>query len=170
MIISYYVGYHRGVGVSIGTALALLAWDAVLTGSFLMSLIICPIWFFLSIVKNMNQPSRWKLALVRITIPALTLGLVLSNNAAQSRRAEANAANIIRACEEFHAANDKYPKTLGELVPQYMSSVPRAKYCLLFGDFLYWNFDSQPMLAWYAIPPYGCKIYNFEERRWSYLD
>ena len=70
-------------------------------------------------------------------MPALTLALVLTNNAVQSRIAEANAAKIVKACEEFHAANGKYPKTLGELVPKYLSSVPHAKYCLVFGEFLY---------------------------------
>ena len=165
-----YVGYHRSIRVSIGIALGLLAWDAVLTGSFVLSCIVCPVWFLLSIVKNASQRPGWILALLRIAIPALTLGLVLTNNAIQFAIAEANAARIIRACEEFHTANGEYPKTLDQLVPEYVPCVPRAKYCVWLGGFFYWNVDRQPMLVWHAVPPYGRKIYRFEERRWSYLD
>ena len=166
-IFLHYVWY-RGIRASISIALVLIALDAVFTGSFLMSYIVCPVWFFMSIVKNASQRPGWKLALLRITIPALTLGLVLTNDAVQFRIAEANAAKIIRACEEFHTANGKYPKTLGELVPKYMSSVPHAKYCLVFGEFLY--SDKKPVLMWYAVPPYGRKVYDFEKRSWSYQD
>lgn len=165
-----YVWYHRGVRVSLGIAVALLAWDAVLTGSFVVSFIVCPVWFLLSTLKNAIQRPDWKLALLRATIPALTLGVVLTNDTVQLKLAASGAARIIRACEEFHAGNGRFPSSLDELVPEYMSYVPRAKYCLWFGEFLYWNLDRRPLLAWYAVPPYGRKIYNFDERRWSYLD
>ncbi len=130
-ILVRYVWSHRGIRVSIGTAAVLLAWDAAFSGSFLMSLIFCPIWFLLTILKNAIQRPGWRLALLRIAIPALTLGLVMANNAVQLRIAEANAPRIVAACQEFHAANGRFPKTLDQLVPRYMPSVPRAKYCLV---------------------------------------
>ena len=113
---------HRSLGVSIGGALALLAWDAVLSGSFLTSFMICPIWFLVSVLKNAIQLPGWGLALFRIIVPAVTLGLVLANNAVQLGIAEANATRIIAACEEFHATSGRFPKTLDELVPRYMPS------------------------------------------------
>jgi len=161
---------HRGIRVSIGGALVLLAWDAVLSGSFLLSFMVCPIWFLVSVLKNAIQRPGWRLALLRIAIPVLTLGLVLANNAFQLRIAEANAPRIVAACEDFHAANGKFPKTLDELVPRYMPAVPRAKYCLDYGEFRYWNLDGHPILVWYVVPPFGRKIYDFENRRWNYLD
>ncbi len=130
-ILVRYVWSHRGIRVSIGTAAVLLAWDAAFSGSFLMSLIFCPIWFLASVLKNAIQRPGWRLALLRIAIPALTLGLVMANNAVQLRIAEANAPRIVAACQEFHAANGRFPKTLDQLVPRYMPSVPRAKYCLV---------------------------------------
>jgi hypothetical protein len=149
----------------------LLFWDAVFTGSFLMSLLACPIWFLVSILKNTIQRPGWKLALIRVAIPALTLGLVLANDAVQYRIGNANAPLIIKACEDFHAANGKFPKTLDELVPQYLTSIPRAKYCLAFGEFRYWKLDDErALLEWCVMPPYGWKIYNFDDRRWGYLD
>ncbi len=131
---------HRGIRVSIGSALVLLVWDAGISGSFGLSFLVCPSWFLVSVLKNAIQLPGWRLALLRIAIPALTLGLVLSNDAIQYRIGKANAPQIIAACEEFHTANGEYPKTLDELVPRYMPSIPRAKYCLIFGEFLYMNY------------------------------
>ena len=161
---------RRGVGRSIGGAFVLLAWDAAFTGSFLMSNCVCPIWFVFSILKNAIQRPGWRLAFLRIAIPALTLGLVLANDAVQFRIAKARAARVVTACEEFHVANGKYPRSLDELVPRHMPSIPRAKYCLVFGEFRYWNMDGSPMLVWYVVPPFGRKIYDFENRRWNYID
>jgi hypothetical protein len=162
---------RRGVGKSIVGAFVLLFWDAVLNGSFLMSFLVCPIWFLLSILKNAIQPPGWRLAILRIAIPPLTLGLVLANNAVQLKIAKANAPRVVLACEQFHAANGKFPKTLDELVPRYMPSVPRAKYCLAYGAFHYLNWgDRPPKLIWYTFPILGKNVYDFEKRRWNYID
>ena len=151
-------------------ALVLLGWDVAFSGSFVMSFCVCPIWFLVSILKNAIQRPGWRLALLRIAVPALTLGLVLANDAAQFWIAKANAARVVTACEEFHVANGRYPQSLDELVPRHMPSVPRAKYCLGFGEFRYWYMDGEPMLLWYAVPPFGRKVYDFENRRWNYID
>lgn len=160
---------HRGIGVSISGALVVLTWDAAFTGSFLLSFLACPIWFLVSIVKNAVQRPGWKLALFRVGMPAVTLVLAWANDALQYRIGKENAPRIILACEAFHDANGEYPKTLDELVPRYLQSIPRAKYCLMQGNFLYWNYG-RPMLVWYIDPPFGRKIYDFEEKRWGYLD
>jgi hypothetical protein len=170
MILGRKAWSHRGIKLGICAAIVLLALDAVFSGSFLLSFFVCPIWFLFSILKNVIQRPGWTLALLRIAIPALTLGLVLANNAVQYRIAETNAPQIVRACEEFHVANARFPQTLDELVPRYMQSIPRAKYCLAYGEFLYWNIDGRPILVWYAVPPFGRKIYDFENRRWNYID
>jgi hypothetical protein len=163
---------RRGIKGSIWGAFALLIWDAGLFGSFLTSFLFCPIWFLVSIVKNAIQRPGWTIALIRITIPPLTLALVLANNAVQLRIAEQNAPRVAAACEQFYAANGKFPKTLDELVPRYLPSVPRAKYCygFGFGEFVYMNFHGSPILFWYVIPPHGRRCYDFEHRRWRYLD
>jgi hypothetical protein len=161
---------HRGIGKSIAGAIALLAWDAGIGGTFITSIIICPIWFLVSVLKNAIQLPGWGIALIRIAIPPLTLCLVLANNSFQRKIAEENAPRIIAACEQFHATNGKYPKTLDDLVPQYLSSVPCAKYCLMYGEFMYWNMENHPMLVWHVVPPFGRKIYTFEDRRWGYID
>jgi hypothetical protein len=165
-----YLCCQRGIRVSIGIVCLLLAWDVANTGSFVMSYIFCPIWFLASLLKNAIQHPGWRLALTRIAIPALTLTVVMANDSLQSQIAQANAPKIIAACEEFHAANGRFPKTLDELVPRYLPSVPRAKYCLIYGDFSYWYLDSHPILEWCVIPPYGRRIYDFDRRQWNYID
>ena len=162
---------HRsGIRGSIIGVFILLFWDAAISGSYVMSILVCPIWFIVSILKNAIQRPGWRVALIRIAIPPLTLALVLANDSLQYKIGKANAPRIIAACEQFHSANGRYPKTLNELVPQYLPSIPRAKYCLMLGEFMYWNFDEEPMLVWYVVPPYGRKTYTFNDQRWGYLD
>ena len=164
-----YVWRHGGIRVSMGVMFVLLAWDVVLTGSFCMSYLFCPIWFLVSILKNAIQRPGWWLALVRIAMPPLILAMVLTNDSFQRKNANEKALRIIAACEAFHTAEGRYPKTLDELVPKYLKSIPRAKYCL-DGEFRYWNMEGRPMLMWCVIPPYYRKHFDFSEQRWGYLD
>jgi hypothetical protein len=156
---------------SLWGAIFLLFWDGLLEGTYITSLLVCPVWFLVSLVKNAIQRPGWRVALIRIAAPALTLGIVWENNAIQWNIAEANAQRIVKACDEYHAANGKYPHTLDELVPRYLDAVPRAKYCLDHGEFWYWNFsEDNAHLVWWKVPPFGRKIYSFKEHRWGYLD
>ena len=160
----------RSLVMSIIGAFVLLFWDIALMGELCgLSLLICPIWFLVSIIKNAIQRPGWTLALIRVAIPVLTLGLVVANYNIQYRIAESNASRIIAACEEFRTANDRLPKTLDELVPKYLQSIPRAKYCLLPDEFRYYNDEEHPFLVWRVFGFYR-KIYHFEDRRWSSLD
>lgn len=121
----------------LGAAVSLCL-DVGMDGSYMFSILACPFWFLASVIKNLIERPGWRVALLRIAIPPLTLGIALGNTALQWKIAETNADRIIKACEQFHVANGRYPKTLDELVPQYLPSVPRAKYCLL-GVFWYVN-------------------------------
>lgn len=70
----------------------------------------------------------WRRILLRMAVPAVTLGLAWAGNAVEIEIAEANARRIIGACERFQAAKSRFPKELDELVPRHIPSVPRAKY------------------------------------------
>ena len=94
----------------------------------------------------------------------------MTNSAVQSGIAKANAQRVVEACEQFHADNGTFPRTLDELVPAYLEFVPRAKYCLTWDKFVYFSNDEYPILAWVDIPPFGRRTYNFENRRWGYGD
>lgn len=157
------------IRLRIGGACLLLAWDIGFTGSYLLSILCCPIWFLGSILNSVMQRPGWRLSVFRSAIPALVLGLVVANSSVQIKIAEANATRIIAACEAFQAANASFPVSLDELVPRFVSYVPRAKYCLAFGEFSYFNLDN-PILIWCVVPPYGRRVYDFHTQRWSSLD
>jgi hypothetical protein len=135
-----------------------------------MSAIVCPIWFLISLVKAIKKRPGWKVGLSKIMIPVLTLAIVGGNAALQFKIANANAERIITACEQFRAATGKYPDDLDQLVPKYLSSVPRAKYALSFDGFRYSNRDGNQHLMWTAVPPFGREVYDFESRKWRSVD
>ncbi len=163
--------HASAAGTSLAGAMVLVTFDVVVDGSFMFSFFVCPIWFLASVVKNAIQRPGRGIMLFRIAVPALTLGIVLSNNFVQRKIAHVHAERIIEACEEFHVAHARYPHTFDEIVPRYLGSIPRAKYCLAYGQFEYLNLDgNRPIMLWYDVPPFGRVTYNFEDRRWGYLD
>ena len=160
----------RGVRGSLWGMGFLLLWDVVIMGSFGMSILICPIWFVVGLLKNAVQEPGWRLAVVRVSIPLVTLALVFGNSNLQYYIGERNIQRVICACEEYHAANGEYPSELEELVPRHLESIPRAKYCLMLDKFVYISMGGQTMLVWYVIPLYGRKVYKFEDRIWRFVD
>lgn len=149
----------------------LILWDAVLTGSYLMSVLVCPIWFLVALVLAIVRRPGWRVAAARICVPPITLLLVIANSSVQGRIARANSARLIEACERYHAENGAYPQQLDELVPRNLSFVPRAKYCCSQGEFMYWNFEGSGAFFWWVeIPPYGRRTYRFDTGEWGYID
>ncbi len=148
-----------------------LCFDVVLDGSYGFSVLVCPIWFLVSVVKNLIWRPGRGVALFRIAMPLLVLGAAITNDSIQWSIAETNAAQVIKACEEFHVANGRYPKTLDELVPGYLPSVPWAKYCLNpMSRFLYFNYSANDsLLVWQRMGWYR-KTYRFGANRYGYLD
>jgi hypothetical protein len=164
------VGVLRGLSGSLMTAGVLLALDVLLYGSFLFSFFVGPIWLLFAIAKAIVRRNNWALALKRVLIPLITLGVVFGNAWLQSRVARVNAELIIDACARYKTNTGVYPAKLGDLVPGYMRSVPRAKYALLWGDFFYMDYKDQHSLMWIEIPPFGRPFYDFEKAKWGFLD
>ena len=57
-----------------------------------------------------------------------------------------------------------------ELVPHYLPSIPRAKYCIVWGQFVYFFNEGKPLLFWYVVPPFNRRTYNFQTRQWRYIE
>jgi hypothetical protein len=163
-------GFLGGIKGSVVGAAVLLTWDALIGGTFMTSMLVCPIWFLVSLIQNAIERPGWDIALVRIGLPASLFGLVLVNNKFQLQVADARAQRVIAACVAYHAANGKFPEKLNELVPQYMPYVPSARYCPgPWSQFHYFN-RGTTTLFWYVFPPYDRKIYTFDTKSWSYLN
>ena len=85
--------------------------------------------------------------------------------------AETHAARVIEACRAFERRHGTLPDRLDELVPEYLSAVPRAKYTLAWGNFTYSTSGTRDhTLMYVALPPFGRRIYHFDDNRWSQLD
>ena len=87
---------------SLAGALVLVAVDAILSWTFLLSILVCPVSFLMSLMKNVLQLPGWRIALLRIAVPALTLGIILTSDFVQCQIAHAIAAS--RAALPFAVA------------------------------------------------------------------
>ncbi|MCP3140333.1 hypothetical protein [Pyxidicoccus xibeiensis] len=103
---------------------------------------------------------------------AMTLFIVLRPDRAGSERARANAEVLIAACRAFQAKHGRLPETLEALVPDFLPSLPPAKFG---GPHFGFTYDvsaesARHVLGWTDRVPFGRPYYVFEEDRWGYLD
>ncbi len=149
-------------------AAGVLLWDVGNEGFWGFSLLICPPWFLISVVKNLIQRPGGGIAALRVSMPLLTFAIAFGNGNLQWKISDAHAQRVIKACEEFRLANGRYPNKLDDLVPKHLTSVPSPKCCLM-SAFFYVNSDGHAMLWWTRYGFYR-RIYDFNEKRWSNLD
>ena len=110
--------------------------------------------------------------LTRAGIYLLAAVAVFAANVLQNRMADRRAIELGNACLAYHAKYQHYPQRLQELVPEFLPSVPPAKYTLGGGSFFYSAGLSgkEPMLYYEALPPFGRRFYHVETGGWGYLD
>ena len=132
---------------SLWIAAGVLFWDVGCEGCYILSLLICPLWLLISLVKNAIWRPRWRIAVLRVSLPLLTFAIARGNGELQWKLSDMNAERIIKACDEFQGVNGRYPSKLEELVPTYLRSVPPAKYCMA-EKFWYFNLDGHCSLMW----------------------
>lgn len=161
--------FLRAIGGTLICALVVIFLDVVVSGCYFFSALVCPIWCIVGAVRAALKRPELGVAAARVLIPIVTGLLAFANDSAQRSIAMDNAQRVIEACERYHKANGAYPERLAELVPRYLNSVPRAKYCCSWGEFWYFG-TPQPLLLWYEVPPFGRRIYNFERGAWNWLD
>ena len=80
-----------------------------------------------------------------------------------SRVAERRALPIIKACEAFRRSRGRYPASLDDLVPQFISSIPNARCTLVANRYGY--SAEKPSLN-YAVMFHGVATYDFESYKW----
>jgi hypothetical protein len=159
-----------GVRGSLVCALVIVLLDVVNDGGFMFAAVVCPIWVVVGMIRTLAPHPSLGVAAARILIPVVTGLLVVANYSMQGRIAMANAARVIQACERYRGATGAYPERLSDLVPRYLSSVPRAKYCCSRGEFVYDVYPQLHTLFWFDSPPFGTRVYNFETGRWHHIE
>ena len=163
-------GFLRKIRGTLICAGVLLGADIVVYGSFLISILVGPIWLLVAVAKAIFRRGDWRVSVARVVIPVISLALIFGNASLQSGMARENADKIIDAATRYRAITGTFPQTLELLVPKYLDSVPPAKYALTFGDFMYTEFKGEHTLMWVNVPPFGRPYYKFEQGRWGYLD
>ena len=96
--------------------------------------------------------------------------MVFVLNSANNRVAASRGETLVSAVNAFHTKYQRYPESLSALVPEFIERVPRAKYTLLYGDFMYVKSEGGALLYYIARPPFGRPTYDFNRGAWGYLD
>ncbi|HEY7099840.1 MAG TPA: hypothetical protein VH437_24160 [Terriglobales bacterium] len=118
--------------------------------------LICVIIYFLD-----KPPSR---NLLRVALVFGALGAasqswsVFNWHVAQNR-----AAPVIKACEEFRRSNGVYPRSLDQLVPEFLPSLPRPSYTWMGRRY---GYASEPPRLYFAAMFHGVVTYDFESHHW----
>ena len=107
----------------------------------------------------------------RTGIYAAMAAMVLGLNFLNNRHAKNQAEIIITACQQYENKHQKFPDKLEDLVPDFVTKVPRAKYIFgPFGKFNYWIYDNKHWVQYTYLPPFGRFYYILEEGGWKYMD
>jgi hypothetical protein len=129
------------------------------------------VFFPFALLLRRRDRRKYEQRLVKIAIYVLTGVAVLGSNTLQNRIADRRAIAIGNACLAYRAKYHQYPAELEDLVPEFLPSVPVAKWG---GE--HFNYsraldpDREPMLYYAAVPPFGRRFYHMESGGWGYLD
>ena len=169
-------GYHQRVVRSAVVLSVLFLFDLGYAGQGLLSLLVAAVGFGLLTAGALWSAVRGAAPRARSRALRASLYLVLGLAAFGTARfhaatAETHAASVIEACRAFEARRGPLPNRLDDLIPEFLSAVPRAKYTLAWGAFTYSTAaPNRHTLMYVTLPPFGRRVYHFEENRWSQLD
>lgn len=154
LILAAFVFLTDALGVNV----VFLSW---FVGAFLV-MVGLPLLFL------MTEGRRLRLRNIAILAAAIVAAVVLVN--VNARVAPSRADRLVRAVENYRAEVGVYPKKLDDLVPKFIDRVPCAQYTL-GGDFHYLRGGTtDPPMLWYNPHQMDHRGYQFDEKRWWYLD
>jgi hypothetical protein len=162
---------------AVALALLFLA-DLGFAGQGLFSLVVATVgvglltWGALWAAIRGTAPRVWARSRATRAAMYLCLGITtVTVMRVHTATAETNAAQVIEACRAYQARHGRLPDRLQELVPEFLPAVPPAKYTFSYGAFTYLTSGEQShTLMYVTLPPFGRRLYHFEEARWSQLD
>lgn len=106
-----------------------------------------------------------------LAIYGAAVALVFVLNGANNRLAKYRAEALVSAVQAFQQKYHRYPLTLNEMAPEFVDSIPLAKYTLGQNTFYYLGADKgDPILFYVSLPPFGRPLYRFGDNKWGYLD
>ena len=82
--------------------------------------------------------------------------------------AEQRAEVIISAIDQYYQDKGHYPDTLYNLIPAYITEIPRPR--IAPGVFYYVGVPEDPHLMYADMPPFGRVSWSFKNKEWIHLD
>lgn len=156
------------------TAVSLFMVDALVLGSFAIAVYAVIALVFWMIPRTLLALKRRNVLIVRAQKTAIYLCMtaaIMAAYAGNNYLAKSRANTIISAVNQFKTEQHKYPESLKELVPKFIKAVPRAKYTLMFGEFVYSRSgNGSARLMYFGFPPFERRYYNFDSHRWTVVD
>ncbi|NQT32641.1 MAG: hypothetical protein HQ594_03095 [Candidatus Omnitrophica bacterium] len=122
----------------------------------------------IALVKKNSQLCKQRIVIagIYLLMAIMVFTAISMNNKLASKRAD----RLILACNSYKEKYQKYPDTLENLVPEFISRVPKAKFALSYSEFMYISRKDSHLLVYYAAPPFGRWVYKMETKSWGYLD
>ena len=79
---------------------------------------------------------------------------------------------LVAALQAYQAKTGQYPDKLGQLVPDYLPAIPKARFSLSMNEYRYFvsNDKDSHTLSYIAMPPFGFTYYNLEKGQWAVKD
>ena len=150
-------------------ALVLFVVDAFVLNQGLIA-IVCLLTIFLyrlpkSISLKLKKRSP-KTQLTKSLIYGVMALCVFGANSMNNKMAKGRAEQLISVIEHYYLDNGKYPRDFENLVPEYLSKVPIAKYTLSYNKFRYIRHGNDAMLFYVSFPPFGRPVYKFRDKKW----
>jgi hypothetical protein len=155
------------------TALCLLALDTLVLGSpsfagFTLAAII--FWKIPWALMALRRKELFRIRMIEVAIYSAMVVASFSAYAANNHLASTRSDEVVSAVDKFYTKYQRYPHSLQELVPEYINSIPWAKYTLVFGRFYYNESGGKPYLMYHGWPPFERRYYDFASKRRMVID
>lgn len=154
-------------------ATALYFVDAIWLGQGAIAVFTLLILFFIVLPRTLwawkNKPLRNLRAakLLVYLMMAIAIGTTIRIDLNQAKR---HAETLIVALKQYQARHGSYPEQLEQLVPEFLPTIPQARFCLTANTFFYRAADNSHTLSYMVMPPFGWESHNLETGRWTIRD
>jgi hypothetical protein len=143
-----------------------------LTQGVIVFLVLLYVLFFLvpiSLFALKKNRDIFRYRATKASVYFLAAIAIFGTNHLNNKIARHRAENIISSIKEFKSEYQRYPDKLDELVPEFLPSVPLAKYTLGDNKFRY-TASQEERRHLLIMPLTNMRYYNFEEDKWGVAD
>ncbi len=125
-------------------------------------------WFAEGPRRSFEGKQAVRLRVLKALVWVTALGAIVLAEATINRIAERNAAPVIAALNGFKQEHNNFPRSLNRLVPQYLSSIPRATPTLTHNLFVYeFVSNEQARLYYWYRWPVTMRYFDFYRQIWE---